>query len=55
MAVMIVSDPAKEYAALVCTVTDWAFGPAFLGRDADLKAENFLLWMEAVGAGDPCR
>jgi hypothetical protein len=42
MSVEIVSN--DRYAVLICNTSDWAFGPAFCGSDAEEQAECFCDW-----------
>lgn len=46
MAVEVLHDPERRQSVMVCTTTDWAFGPVF--REAE-DAEEFLIWVRENG------
>lgn len=50
MAVHVVYDSDLDTAALICTTSEWAFGPVFRGPDADEQAQEFVDWFASGAA-----
>jgi len=45
MGVRIIESRDGSMAAIYCSTSMWAFGPVFLGDDADADARAFLSWL----------
>lgn len=45
MGLYVLYDPDNERAVLYDSVSEWAFGPGFIGDDADEQAQAFIDWL----------